>query len=361
MNNQSDIIIIGAGLIGLCTADALAARGASIRVLDMRPGPCEGTSFSNSGMIHPSQAMSWEPNECLTRDLLQARVDAAFVTAELAKTSQALLSKKILALGLSPRVAGSLQLHPDLDAALAAQAEYKKLGIKADIQMHPDDTFGMAACYFPNDTSGNSRVFGCALAQSLEAQGVAFTYDALNLNIRQSDGQFFVSSSQGIFQSEHLVVAAGPHSPDCLARLGVRLQISAVAGAAADFTLPDDKTGLPLYPVMDVKSRSALTVFENHVRISGGWHLTDPSNLIIRWREIAPNLIDRFGAPISTWSGNRPVSPVGRPYISGTSIPNLWVNTGHGHMGWTLCAGSGELLAKLLMDGVQDQRFAFAG
>ena len=55
------------------------------------------------------------------------------------------------------------------------------------------------------------------------------------------------------------------------------------------------------------------------------------------------------------------MSPLGRPYISATSIPNLWVNTGHGHMGWTLCAGSGELLAELLIDGVQDRRFAFAG
>ena len=60
VSNQEEIIIIGAGLIGLCTADALTARGAQVTVIEAQPGPCEGTSFSNSGMIHPSQAVGWE-------------------------------------------------------------------------------------------------------------------------------------------------------------------------------------------------------------------------------------------------------------------------------------------------------------
>ena len=89
--------------------------------------------------------------------------------------------------------------------------------------------------------------------------------------------------------------------------------------------------------------------------------MSDPAALLARWREIAPGLMLRLGSPLSTWSGVRPMSPVGRPYISETSIPNLWINTGHGHMGWTLSAGSGELLAKLMLEGVQDRRFAFAG
>lgn len=361
VTDQRDIIIIGAGLIGLCTADALAERGARVQIIDARSGPCEGTSFSNSGMIHPSQAMSWEPQEIRSSALARARADAASVTLQLAERSKQLLIQKMKSLGLPQRAAGCRQLYADVDAARDAQSTYKALGIKADVLMHPVDTFGMAACQFPDDASGDARAFGCALAADLAKRGVSFVYDAANLNFRAGEDEFFVSSSKGVLKSDHLVIAAGAGSPECLARLDVRLQLKSVAGAAADFALPEDKTDLPFCPIMDTQSRSALTVFEDRVRISGGWDMTDPASLVARWRDIAPGLMLSLGQPISTWTGLRPVSPVGRPYISGTSMPNLWVNTGHGHMGWTLCAGSGELLAKLLIDGVKDRRFAFAG
>ena len=361
VNDQHDIIIIGAGLIGLCTADALASRGARVRVVDARPGPCEGTSFSNSGMIHPSQAMSWDPETLQSPSLARAWTDAARVTARLGERSKELLLEKIKSLGLPSRTPGCVQLHADIDAVRVAQAGYNEIGIRANILIDPVDTFGMTACQFPDDNSGDARTFGCALAADLQARGVSFTYDAADLDIRQNQGQFFVRTSQGVFRSEDLIVAAGAQSAGCLARLGVRLQLNAVAGAAADFTLPKERDDLPAIPVMDAASRSAMTVFSDRVRISGGWGLYDPAPLLERWRDIAPGLMLRLGLPRSTWSGLRPISPVGRPYISGTSIPKLWVNTGHGHMGWTLCAGSGELLADMIIDGVKDSRFIFSG
>ncbi len=361
MSERQDIIIIGAGLIGLCTADALAARGADVHVIEARSGPCEGTSFSNSGMIHPSQAMSWEPAAAQAPDLVRARADAAYVTARLAERSKQILMEKIKSFGLPQRPLGSVQLHQDFETARAAQMEYDRLGIRADILINSSDTLDMPACFFPDDASGDSRVFGCALEADLVKRGVSFSYGALSLDIRQSENQFFVKTSKGIFRSEHLIIAAGADSPSCLAQLGLRLRLTPVAGAAADFALPEDQSSFPQWPVMDTQSRSALTIFEDRARISGGWNLTDPATLLDRWRDIAPGLMVQLGHPFSTWSGLRPVGPVGRPYISPTSIPNLWVNTGHGHMGWTLCAGSGELMADLLLDNAQDRRFAFAG
>ena len=361
VSEQYDIIIIGAGLIGLCTADALAARGARLQVIDARPGPCEGTSFSNSGMIHPSQAMCWDPKVTRSPELARAQLDAARVTARLGERSKELLLARMESLGLPTRAPGCVQLHVDWDAARTAQTEYNEIGIKANILINDQDTFGRAACQFPDDSSGDARAFGCALAADLEARGVSFLYGAGELDIRNSDGRFFVRTSQGLSNSDHLVIAGGVNSMDCLARLGVRLQLNQVAGAAADFDLPDETEDLPTCPVMDTQSRSALTVFEDRIRISGGWGLDDPAPLIDRWRGIAPGLMLRLGEPRSTWTGRRPVSPVGRPYISDTSVPNLWINTGHGHMGWTLCAGSGELLAGLLLGDHQDRRFAFSG
>ena len=361
MSDQQDIIIIGAGLIGLCTADALAARGARVCVIDARPGPCEGTSFSNSGMIHPSQAMSWDLAQTQSSDLARAMTDAARVTARLGERSKALLLDKMKSLGLPQRAPGCLQLYPDIDTARAAQLGFNDIGVVANILMDPVDTFGMAACQFPDDTSGDARAFGCALAANLDARGVSFIYEATDLDIRQSEGLFFVRTSQGVFSADHLVVAAGVQSVECLARLGVRLQLNAVAGAAADFALPNETDDFPSCPVMDAQSRSALTVFSDRIRISGGWRLDNPASLLERWRDIAPGLMLRLGLPRSIWSGMRPVSPVGRPYISDTSIPKLWINTGHGHMGWTLCAGSGELLAQMILDGHKDSRFIFSG
>ncbi len=361
MSDRHDILIIGAGLIGLCTADALAMRGALVRVIDARPGPCEGTSFSNSGMIHPSQAMSWDPDKIKSSELARAFKNAAKVTARLGERSKTLIIEKMDALGLPKHASGCLQLFSDIDAAQEAQNEYNDIGITADIIMNETDTFNRPACRFPDDTSGDARAFGCALAADLAARGVSFVYQATDLNIRRSQDRFFVRTSQGVFDAKHLVIAAGVQSPDCLALLDVRLQLNIVSGAAADFELPKQADDLPDCPVMDAASRSALTVFSDRVRISGGWGLDDPAPLLARWGDIAPGLMLHLGQPRSKWSGLRPVSPVGRPYISGTSIPNLWVNTGHGHMGWTLCAGSGELLAQMITEGREDTRFAFSG
>ena len=251
MSDQEDILIIGAGLIGLCTADALEARGARVTLIEARPGPCEGTSFSNSGMIHPSQAVGWEPRDAMSPDLTRARLDAATVTARLAERSQELLMQKMDALAMPRRGAGCLQLQPNFEAAQAAQAEYIKLGIQTDIRIDPVETFGLPACFFPNEASGNAREFGCALAQDLAKRGVSFIYEAA-LDVRRSQGRFYVRTPKKIFEAAHLVIAAGAASPACFEMLGVRLQLGSVAGAAADFALPADRSDLPSCPVMDL-------------------------------------------------------------------------------------------------------------
>jgi len=356
VKDQPHIIIIGAGLMGLCTAEALAARRARVTVIEARPGPCEGTSFSNSGMIHPSQALSWEPGR-----VSQAQLDAAQVTAELGARSHMLLARQMKRLGLSLRRDGCFQIYPDFEAAAAAQSSFEAIGVRANIVIDPIDTFGQAACQFPNDSSGDAFLFGSALAADLETRGVEFLYNAANVDIRRTDEAFDIRASSHILKADHLVIAAGIRSVNLLAQLQLRMELKAISGAAADFALPQEREDLPACPVMDVASRSAMTVFEDRVRIAGGWDLTDPAPLLERWADLAPGLMLRLGRPFTTWTGVRPVSPAGRPYISATSRSKLWVNTGHGHMGWTLCAGSGELLAQMILEGREDRRFAFSG
>ena len=268
-----NITIIGAGLIGLCTADALAARGADVTVIDARPGPCEGTSFSNSGMIHPSQALSWGASKPTPPEL-----DAARVTVELGKRSRTLLLEMMDRLGLPPRRGGCVQLYEDMDAALAAQAVYKKIGVISNILIDPTDSFGRPACQFPHDSSGDARAFGCALAADLQARGVSFIYGATDLEFLKKADSFYIKLPNEILETDHLVLAAGSQTAELLSsKFGLRMQLKPVSGAAADFALPDVTDGFPSCPVMDSVSRSALTVFEDRLRIAGGWGLENPS------------------------------------------------------------------------------------
>ena len=94
--NSQHIIVIGAGLIGLCSAYSLRTRGAKVSLIDIKSGPCLGTSFSNSGMIHPSQSKSWAPGMPVTND----QINAAKVTFDLAKQSVELIRPIFETLGL---------------------------------------------------------------------------------------------------------------------------------------------------------------------------------------------------------------------------------------------------------------------
>jgi len=231
VKHSPNITIIGAGLIGLCAADALIARGANVTV-----------------------------------------VDANFETAR------------------------------------AAQRAYDKIGISSNILIDPVDSFGRPACHFPNDNSGDARAFGCALEMDLRARGVSFIYGAADADFRQTDTGFTVRVSDQILKADHLILAAGIQTAQLLSKFEIRMQLKAVSGAAADFALPEITEDLPSCPVMDTESRSAMTVFRDRVRISGGWGLKDPSSLVEHWRDIAPALMLRLGPPRSTWTGIRPVS-----------------------------------------------------
>ena len=76
--------------------------------------------------------------------------------------------------------------------------------------------------------------------------------------------------------------------------------------------------------------------------------------LLERWSELAPDIINSLKPAKEIWSGLRPMSLSGKPYICETSLSGLWVNTGHGHMGWTLCAGSAELINEMITKGKFD-------
>ena len=363
------IAVIGAGLIGLSSADALlraSLKGTvKVTIFEQRSAPVRGTSFCNSGMIHPSQSQSWANDSQAPDKLTRAASQSVF---DLATRTRGLLQENFARLNLTDmlnRPKGCLQIYPDIAAAQTAQKNFDDLGVKSDIHMDPVATFGHTALLFSDDISGNARIYGEALAADLKSRGAALMYNTRKISFRPQDNGITIGFSDGktdslIRQSfDHVIMAVGPQSSAVLASLGLSIQIDPVRGHAINYAKPN--MALPDVPLMDVSSRSAITVFKDHLRLSGTWNMLENDFLRDRWRHIAPHLMESLGEPLSSWTGLRPFSRAGRPYISATSIPHLWINTGHGHLGWTLCAGSGEIMARMILDGEVDKRFIYAG
>lgn len=351
MSESINIIIVGAGLIGLSTADALVSRGCNVTVIEARSGPACGTSYANSGMIHPSQSRPWGTGK-------QIDLDAFTSVHDLALKSRTLLQDKMISLGLyrDNVVPGCYKLFPDMMAAREAQKRYNQEGVTSRAVLDADATLGHSALYFEADLWANARDYAVALEADLKSRGAVFIYDAPNLRIRRGHDGVTAQIRGHVFQSDHIVIAAGPQSSDLLAPLNIDIPMTALRGFAVNFEKPS--MALPFAPLMDAQSHSAMTIFEDHLRLSGTINQASARPLLQRWCELAPDIMRELKPATEIWSGLRPMSRAGRPYISETSVKGLWVNTGHGHMGWTLCAGAGELMAKMILENETDNRFA---
>ena len=355
MQKGLNILVIGAGLIGLSSADALMLRGHEVTLVDARSGAARGTSYANSGMIHPSQAQPW------FFDGEASHKKAAFKAVhDLALRSKILLQDKLSDLGLYGEhpVSGCYKIYSDMASARLSQKRYSESGVNSRAVMDIEATLGHSALYFEDDLWGNARDYALALEADLKARGAVFIYDAPDLRIRRGDQGITAQMKGHIFHADHVIIAAGPQSPSVLGQLGLSLPIKAVRGFAVNFDRPD--MALPFAPLMDAKSHSAMTIFKDHLRLSGTVNEDSARPLLQRWCELAPNIMSALKPATEIWSGLRPMSKAGRPYIGPTSVKGLWVNTGHGHMGWTLSAGSGDLMARMILDGETDERFALA-
>ncbi len=351
------ILVVGAGLIGLSTADALQRRGADVTITEARSAPMRGTSYSNSGMIHPSQAKSWIPSGDISFDRAATKS-----VLELARESQYSLMKNFQSLGLTETLSrhpGCYQIYTDSLAAQAAQKDYLSFGIKTDLMSDAIKTLGHLALHFPEDRSGDPLEYGRALSNRLTEGGALFIYGASDLRLRRGQKGITAQLRGHIFHCDHVIICAGPQSADVVSPLGLSLPIQTARGFAVNFERPSVE--LPEAPIMDAQSRSAMTVLGDTLRLSGTLGEASAQPLLKRWYTLAPHIMGALSPAREIWSGLRPLSPMGRPFISGTSIPGLWLNTGHGHMGWTLCAGSGDLMADMIYDGREDARFAYAG
>jgi D-amino-acid dehydrogenase len=400
------IVVLGAGVIGTATAFMLAEAGHTVTVIERAAAAGEGTSRANGAILHPSSVGPWSapgvPWKILgwMRDpsapfLLRpsaiphmwrwgleflrnctAERHAANAASNLALAIETLdaLAKIRARTGITwhRHPAGVLQLFAD-PAALAA-SDSKAAGLRAaGLEVRLLDQAGVTAVdptlarignriagalHVQQDEVSNAREFCVALAAwSATEQGVQYHFesrvDGLDIDGGAVRG---VRTSAGPVAADAVVVALGPHSAPFLRRHGIRLPIYPVKGVS--ITWPREAwPDAPRVALLDDTRHFAFVPLRDHVRVVGsaeiaGFDATpDPRRIRAitdRVAELFPD-VPHDDPRGEMWAGLRPMTPSGTPIIGpAPGIAGLWLNTGHGHTGWTQSAGSAARLATMI-------------
>jgi D-amino-acid dehydrogenase len=211
--------------------------------------------------------------------------------------------------------------------------------------------------YAPSDESGDARLFTEALAAMAASRGVAFRYrasvGALQVEagrvrgVRLADGEAIAADAT--------VVALGSYSPRLLAPLGIRLPVFPLKGYSITVPLSADGAEAPTVSLTDEAHKIVITRLGNRLRAAGTAELAGYDSTVNRRRceAIAHRVRTLFPAltleaELEYWAGLRPATPSNVPIVGRTRVENLFVNTGHGTLGWTLACGSGRALAALM-------------
>ncbi len=238
--------------------------------------------------------------------------------------------------------------------------------------------------YTASDESGDARVFTQALAQRCETAGVRFVYDhdivrlekagdaMASVRLRKRD-----SGEQLSWQADAFVVACGSWSAPLLRTAGVDLSIYPGKGYSATFKLLKPELA-PWVSAIDDELKCAISRLGDSLRVAGtievagyGLSLDTPlaqarcQMLADRIEQVLPGVCDtrneEQGGQPNFWAGLRPATPTNIPYIGKTQVGKLWVNAGHGTLGWTHGAGSGKALAELMAGRRPLPPFKFLG
>jgi D-amino-acid dehydrogenase len=397
------VIVLGAGLMGVTSAYYLAKEGHQVTVIDRRPDVALETSFANAGLMTPGHASAWASPRApmiLLRSLwrrdtslrYRLKLDPrmwswtlqflrnctaernranTFVKLHLCLHSQQETDRITRETGITwDRIAkGALYLHRDKAYLKSAQANFPMMldaGVKLRaidvdevISLEPalrasrDKLVG--AIYVEGDESGDARKFTLALADICRGLGVSFR---LGEKIERIDGDrnaiSGIVTAAGTIQGDAYVMALGSYSPQLVRHLDVKLPIYPVKGYSV--TLPiKDLAGAPTIGGVDEYNLVAFARLGDRLRLTGtadfaGYDTDFETHHFTHLLKAARELFPEGGAydQPSYWACLRPMTPDGPPIIGASSVKNLWLNTGAGHMGWTMACGASQMLSDLM-------------
>jgi D-amino-acid dehydrogenase len=397
------IIILGSGVVGVSTAYYLVKAGHEVTVLDRQPAAGMETSFANAGQVSPGYSAPWAapgiPLKALKWLMMRHRplvvwpmldprlygwiarmlancTEEAYARnkgrmVRLAEYSRDMLRELRQDTGITydHRERGTLQLfrtqaqldHTAEDTRVLDQSgvAYELLDRAGCIAAEPAlaRTSGLivGGLRLPGDETGDAHIFTQKLAAICESLGVAFRY-GVTIEGLESAGTTItgVRTLQGLIHGDIYVAAMGSYTPALLRPLGLHLPVYPVKGYS--LTLPiKDAAAAPVSTIMDETYKVAITRLGERIRVGGTAELAGFSLKLRRPRRatLERSLGDLFpdgGDPAQAtfWAGLRPMTPDGTPVTGATRFANLFTNTGHGTLGWTMACGSGRLLADLI-------------
>lgn len=415
------VLVIGSGIVGTTCAYQLHRAGHAVTVVDRQSGPGLETSFANAGQVSWGYASPWAAPGLLRHAarwmwqahsplVLRPRPDPAqwrWLIAMLgnARRARYLVNKTRMrrlarysygclqevrqqtGIHYDEAARGTLALYRDAASLAMAARELPMLereGVRTQLldrqgvlEFEPGLQYSPAGIAggirFPDDETGDAHRFTCALAEVAQRAGVDFRFDtnvqrlvARGTTIRE------ILTDQGGMTADVFVLAAGSYSAQLARPLGIRLPIYPVKGYSATLTVEEEAAG-PASTLTDERYKVAITRLGNRLRAAGIAEVSGYGLEIARARErallhVIGELFPRAAprAQPTFWAGLRPMTPDNVPLLGPTIYENLYLNTGHGTLGWTMSNGSARVLADLIsgrvpeiaLDGLTLARFA---
>lgn len=403
----TDTIVIGGGLLGVTLAHELASRGESVELIEARDGVALETSYANGAMLTASMPDPWNApgvhrhllaslfnphsamklrlsalpslmgwglqflrNSSVERHRRATLANYALAAYSIGVTREL---RERLSLQYQASSTGVLKIFRDraaMSAPLALAQMLNAQGLRFEIldraatvtmepQLLPIVDEIACALYFPDDEGGDAYLFCRELAHRFVAHGGRLRTGALAQRVIVRGSKLVgVATDQGLLESRRVVIAAGNGSARLLRQVGVSVPIRPAKGYSVTFDAPKDVPS-PRMAVIDDAMHAAVVPLGSRLRVVGtaefaGMDRTLRTERVENlWQLLAalyPGIAARMDrSSAQAWAGLRPMSADGLPFVGASRVPGIYISTGHGHLGWTLAAGSARLLADLML------------
>ncbi len=396
------VIVLGAGIVGITSAYQLAKAGHEVTVVDRQPGPALETSFANAGEVSfgycspwagpgiPMKALKWLFMEHAPL-ILRPKIDAAMISwmlkmlsnctskryainksrmlrlADYSRISLAAMREET-GIAYDERMQGTLQLfrtEAQLDASAKDVKALASDGIPYEV-LDPDGCIRVepalkhvrekivGGLLTPKDETGDCFKFSSALAAKAAELRVRFNYGSIIRGLDVDGGRVRgVITAHGQLKADAVVVALGSFSPLLVRPHSIHLPVYPVKGYSLTIPIIDEARA-PVSTVMDETFKIAITRLGDRIRVGGMAEISGYTNDLGEPRRLTlqHSVTDLFpGGDVSKasfWSGLRPMTPDGTPVIGATKVAGLYLNTGHGTLGWTMSSGSARVIADLV-------------
>ncbi|QKJ87342.1 D-amino acid dehydrogenase [Paramixta manurensis] len=396
------VVILGSGVVGVASAWYLAQAGHEVTVIDRQPDSALETSAGNAGQISPGYAAPWAAPGVPLKAIkwmfqrhapLAIRLDGSRFQLQwmwqmlrncdmrhyqenksrmvrIAEYSRDCLKalREQTGIAYEGRQGGTLQLfrtEQQYQNASKDIAVLKEAGVPWQLlessQLAQAEPALAQTCHkltgglrLPNDETGDCQLFTRRLTEMAQAAGVRFRFNTpVERLLREGNQIVGVKCGDEIVKADAYVVAFGAYSTALLDDI-ISIPVYPLKGYS--LTIPiNDETGAPVSTVLDESYKVAITRFDQRIRVGGMAEIVGFNTKLLPARRETLEMVVRDLYPTggrveqaTFWSGLRPMTPDGTPIVGRTPLKNLFLNTGHGTLGWTMACGSGQLLSDII-------------